>query len=241
MKTFLALIAVLFLIHFEFGCKRKTDAQFILSKYKTSDTFHNAKNLRPDTIFYNKGYEAYLKYDRNGDLYKVYGKIDFDTSDYYGHFFTFDTLPRTANNSEYGRLISYMYLGSRWSPYSYAVKLNFSTEKYTEVFTPFLDYFIYTFSDKDSVLKYTLNFSGFPRSTIKASYSYDNNNYKDLAVSKSNFMPFLEQVDLRINRNVDHIFLKTEAKDLELDLPGLSNTRTFFDTVKLYKAVMSPL
>ncbi len=69
--------------------------------------------------------------------------------------------------------------------------------------------------------------------------SYDNKNYKDLAVSKSNFMPFLEQVDLKINRNVDHIFLKIEAKDLELDLPGLSNTRTFFDTVKLYNAVMS--
>jgi len=31
------------------------------------------------------------------------------------------------------------------------------------------------------------------------------------------------EVDLKINRNVDHIFLKTEAKDLELDLPGLSN------------------
>ena len=240
MKTFLALIAVLFLIHFEFGCKRKTDAQFIFSEYKTSDTFHNAKNLRPDTIFYIKGYEAYLKYDGNGDLYKVYGRIDFDTSDYYGHVFTFDTLGRRANNSELGRLISYMYLGSRWSPYSYAVKFNFATKKYKEIFTPFLDFFIYDFTDKDSVLKYTLHFAAFPRSTITASYSYDNKNYTDLALYKSNYMPFLDQVDLEINRNVDHIFLKTEAKDLELDLPGLSNTRIFFDTVKLYKAVISP-
>ena len=240
MKTLIALIAVLFIIHFEFGCKRKTDAQFIFSEYKASDTFHAAKTLRPDTIFYSKGYEAYLKYDRNGDLCDVYGRVGWDTSEYYGNVFIIDTVQRKAKNHEHGRLISYMYIGTRWSPYSYAVKFNIATKKYTEVFTPFLDYSIYTFSDKDSILKYTFNFSGFPRSTIKASYSYDNKNYKDLAVFKSNFMPFLEQVDLKINRNVDHIFLKTEAKDLELDLPGLSNTRTFFDTVKLYKAVMSP-
>ena len=52
-------------------------------------------------------------------------------------------------------------------------------------------------------------------------------------LSKSDYMPFLVGTDLKINKNVDHIFLKIEAKDLLLDLPGLSNSRTFVDTVTL--------
>jgi len=237
MKLFIALMAILLLIQIEFSCKRKTDVQFIFSEYKLSDTFQSTKKLHPNSISYSKGYEAYLKYDSHGNLFEVYGSVSKDTNISYGNVFIIDTIQRKTSNQEYGRLISYIYIGTNTSPYSYAVKFNFATKKYKEIFTPFLDFFIYDFTDKDSVLKYTLHFAGFPRSTIKASYSYDNKNYTDLALYKSNFMPFLDQVDLKINRNVDHIFLKTEAKDLELDLPGISNTRTFFDTVKLYKAL----
>jgi hypothetical protein len=234
------LLALATLIQFELGCKRKTHAQFIFSQYKLSDTFHGVKNFRPDSISYSKGYKAYLEYDRNGNLYEAHGDVGKHSKDsiiFYGHVFIIDTIQTNASNDKYGRLLSYIYIGTNTSPYSYGIKFNRLTQKYVEVFTPFLDYFIYSFSQKDSVLKYTFHFAGFPRSIIKASYSYDNNNYKDLAIDKSNFMPFLEQANLKINKNVDHIFLKTEAKDLELDLPGISNHRTFLDTVKLYKAL----
>lgn len=227
-------MVILSIIIFGFIYERKTDAQFILTQYEVSDTFNRIKKSHPDSIKYSKGYTAYLNYDKNESLKKIYGNIvSLDTPLLYGHIFNFDTLNGIDKNHKLGRLTSYGYLSPISSPYSYAVEFNAATKKYTEIFNPFLDYSIYDFSDKDSILKYTLQFSTFPRANISASFSYDSKIYKKLSLSKSDYMPFLVGADLKINKSVDHIFLKIEAKDLLLDLPGLSNSRTFVDTVTL--------
>ncbi len=237
MKLPIALIVIVLLIHIEVSCQRASDDQFVFSEYKRSDTFQSTKKSRPDSIRYSKGYEAFLKYDNNGNLQKVYGYVTtLDTPQLYGHIFYIDTTKRSDLNNERGTLISYLYIGTNSPHYSYAVSLNPVTKKYREIFSPFVDYFVYQFAKKDSILKYTFHFSDFPRNIIKASFSYDNKTFMSLPIHRSNLMPFLDEGDVRIRKNIDHLFMKTETKGFHLDLPGLENNRTFLDTVTLYKA-----
>jgi len=213
-----------------YSCKRKNDAEFILSEYQRSDTFQKFKSSFPDSIKYRKGYTAYLQYDNSDHLKKIYGRM---LNSKYGHYFEINNLEKEVNGLDYGRLTNYKFL-TLDSNFYYAIQFNFTTRKYSEIYSPYVDYSLQEFSQKDTLLKYTFYFSGFPRKNIKALYSFDKRNYVNLDVHENDFMPFLKTAHLTINKNVPIIYIKTFAEDLLVSLPGIQNERAFFDKVGLY-------
>ena len=214
---FSILLSLSFLIH---ACNNKNDSERILSEYKKNSNSLNKIKFHPDSIVYKKGFKSNFTYNSNDELVKIQGSI-FGKN--YGHFFRF---------TRSGKLISYQYLISE-NKYWYKIQYDPETKVYSEDGTPFEDYFIKTFRKTDSAIKYTLHFVSFPRDSLNA-FIYVNNKFLELSLTKSDFMPFLYETDVKVNRKNGMLLIKTIASNLKFDLPGLPSSKTFIDSIPVY-------
>lgn len=226
----LLFIAILFLINVFFsGCKKTTNAMIIYSEYASFDSLkRNKKNA--DTFIFNNGrYLVKISYDTIRNLDRIDGTL-FGRP--YGHSFKMDILGRFFHENTEGNLTSYKYLSGDGLHFSYEVKFNFQSKEYKETGGPLVDYVNNESKYKDS-LKFTLNFSTFPRKNLDVLYSLDEKNYYKLNLVKSKLMPYLYEADIVVEKKQHNIFVKTEANGLVFSLYNLPDEKTFRDTLSL--------
>ena len=216
---FLVLVSLFFL---PYGCNKKTDSAIILDEYKKASERKNEIAPHPDSIVYKKGFKSYFTYDAEKKLSKIRGAT---LGINYGHFFQF---------TRSGNLLSYEYFISE-TEHWYEIKYNSKTETYSEKGSPFEDYFIKAFNDNDSVLKYTLHFVSYPRDSLDA-FIYVDSEFFKLSLTKSDFMPFLYETEVKVKRKNGMLYIKTSASNLKFNLPGLPSSKVFMDSIPVYSS-----
>ncbi|MDP4285910.1 MAG: hypothetical protein Q8891_15960 [Bacteroidota bacterium] len=214
---YLVLGSLFFLLY---SCNKKTDSSIVLSEYKKASERPNEISNHPDSIVYKKGFTSYFTYDTKNKLLKIRGST---LGINYGHFFQFTSS---------GKLLSYKYFISD-TEHWYQINYNSKTKVYSEEGSPFEDYFIKAFNENDSVLKYTLHFISYPRDSLDA-FIYVNNEFYKLSLTKSDFMPFLYETEVKVKRKNGKLYIRTNASDLKFNLPGLASSKVFMDSIPVY-------
>jgi len=235
-------LKILYIIFFSIellSCRKfKNHRDVIFSNYILFDS--NYKNINYDSILFNSKYrkidsvlhfnnEYNVSLEKNSlnQLNKIEGYW-LNNPDNYGNYFRFD---------EKGYLVKYMFLLGDGNHDSYRIENLYQDNKYEEKGSSFVNNIKWNSNNQDSVLKYTLYFSAFPRKDLFVFYSIDNKKFKQLPIHKSCSMPFLREVELVLNKTEvkNQIFIKTDADNLYFQLKGLSNKMTYIDTLHIFK------
>lgn len=213
------------------SCNTKRDSETLLNVYENfySDSSNHKSNHSDSLHFFKNQYSVYLEYDTFDKLSRIEG---FLLKKKYGHSFKMNTFDNLPPQNFSGKIIKYNFEVSDGSNFSYGLVYNFQTNQYEEIRTPFVDYIVHksNYDNKDSLNKYSLFFSTFPRRKIEVSYSLNGNTFEKLDLKESKIMPFLEEGELWLSKRKKCI-IKTNASGLIFNLPPLQNIRNYTDTI----------
>jgi hypothetical protein len=218
MKTKRIFLSVFILLTLN-NCKTPNDNDVILNEYKNFDTLsnilYNSHQGMIDKITYNNNVTVFLEYNPQKGLEKIQSYL---SNHMIGHYFSF---------KDNGKLKKYYYLLDSLTS---CIEINFdSQKKITERGSPFIDNI--ENETEDTVNKYTLLFSQFPRKKLSVYISYNGVKYDTLKLTGSHWMPLLQEADIHTNNKTD-IFLKIKASELLIGLDGLNDSRLIYDTIR---------
>lgn len=203
------------------ACNSVSPNQIIRDEYKKfSDSIKNVNEFSEYLFFNNVRYVCTLRYNDNKSLRTIDGQL---MGRSYGHFFKFDT---------YGTFDKCEFRTGNANYYNYGIRYLNDSLGYSEVGTPFVDYWVDESQSSVDSIKVHCYFSTFPRKHLKVFGSSKGGEYTHLNLEKST-MPFLESFSIQLPSTDKMFYFRIEASNIIYPWKGLTSNKIFIDSLSL--------
>jgi hypothetical protein len=214
---------LLSLSSFFFACSEVPVSNKIYAEYLKEDTVSLVKAGKNDSLpLYNHQYAVHFTYHNDGSLSKIYVEL---LNESYGNYFDFDV---------FGNLDEFKFLLDNGKYFKYQLSFSAGQKKYIETGSQYVDYLESNVASDSSKRRLTFLFLSFPRSNLKVKIStFNHPEGEQFVLKKSLLMPYLYELDTVLSKDIDKIYITTEAEGNPYSIFGIENMKVFRDSLEI--------